>query len=260
MVPPSPPGERFAGHVYPQRLPEPRDIRPGAAAPWAGLPAAARRDIAVATVVERLLASGRRGDPPDQPRELVGVAEAIAREITRRSAVLVALFEADGETRVVLTRRSAALRHHRLEIALPGGRANPGETMRAAALREAHEEVRLDPGAVTVVGWLSPLATFASGSAMWPVVGTLAAPPQLVPDPTEVERAFTVALADLAANGAFVEERWRRDGRPGADGDGFVPIDFFKVPGDLIWGATARVLSELLCVALDVAWPGGFGA
>ena len=71
--------------------------------------------------------------------------------------------------------------------------------------------------------------------------------------PGEVDRVFSVALADLLADGAFVEERWRRsDPRPGADDDGFFPIYFFRVPGDLIWGATARVLVELLAIATGV--------
>ncbi|MDE3065861.1 MAG: CoA pyrophosphatase, partial [Acidobacteriota bacterium] len=196
--------------------------------------------------------------PPD-PAELA--AGAGPRAVTRRSAVLVALFEHDGETEVVLTRRSLALRHHRGEIALPGGRSDPGESPVATALREAREEVGLDPATATPVGWLSPLVTFASGSAIWPIVATTPARPDLVADPTEVDRVFTVPLADLAAEGAFVEERWRRDeARPGTDAEGFIPIAFFKVPGDLVWGATARVLTELVCVALDVAWSSGLEA
>ncbi|MGH9019769.1 MAG: NUDIX hydrolase, partial [Acidimicrobiales bacterium] len=126
----------------------------------------------------------------------------------------------------------------------------------ATALREAHEEVDLDPAAVRPLTWLTPIATFASGSSIWPIVGVLERPPTLTPDPREVDRVFSVALRDLVADGAFVEERWRRDDpRPGTDDDGFFPIYFFRVPGDLIWGATARVLTELACVALDVDWP-----
>jgi len=233
------------------------DVRPGAPAPWADLTLDARRGLALATVVDRLRASGRVGDAPDTPRELSGGSAGPAAAVTRRSAVLVALFEEDGETEVVLTRRSLELRHHRGEIAFPGGRADAGESLLATALREAHEEVGLDPAEVTPVGWLHPLVSFVSASAIWPMVGTLARRPDLVPDPVEVERAFAVALSDLVGDGAFVEERWRREGRPGVDDEGFVPINFFMVPGDLIWGATARVLTELLCVALGVAWPGG---
>ncbi len=253
--------ERFGGHVFAQRLPEVAEVVPGAPAPWAQLSPLARRGLTLDTVLGRLEASGRVGATPEEVVELTGVDPAVRGAISRRSAVLVALFEREGETEVVLTRRSFELRHHRGEIALPGGRSDPGESTWDTATREAREEVGLDPTALTSAGWLTPIATFASGSAIWPVVGTLAAAPLLVPDPAEVERAFTVPLADLAADGAFVEERWRRDERrPGVDEHGYVAISFFKVPGDLIWGATARVLNELVCVALDVAWPGRIGA
>jgi 8-oxo-dGTP pyrophosphatase MutT (NUDIX family) len=254
------PDDRFGGHRFPQRLPEPSDLRAGGPAPWAGLAPEARRQLNLARVVSRLVSAGRAGDAPGEPAELSAAPGGSARP-ARRSAVLVALFEDAGETEVVLTRRSLALRHHRGEIALPGGRSDPGETVTATALREAREEVGLDPASVRPVGWLSPIVTFASGSAIWPVVAVLDGRPDLVADPIEVDRVFTVALSDLGAEGAFVEERWRRDERrPGADDEGFVPIQFFKVPGDLIWGATARVLTELLCVVLDVPWSGGLGA
>jgi 8-oxo-dGTP pyrophosphatase MutT (NUDIX family) len=170
--------------------------------------------------------------------------------------VLVALFEESGESHVVLTRRSFAMRSHRGEIALPGGRSHGAETPTATALREAHEEVGLDPSAVTPFAWLSPIATFASGSAIFPIVGFLPARPELVIEPSEVDRAFSVALSDLVADGTFLEELWRRPiARPGADEEGFFPLYFFKVPDDLIWGATARVLTELLCLVTGVPWP-----
>jgi 8-oxo-dGTP pyrophosphatase MutT (NUDIX family) len=168
----------------------------------------------------------------------------------------VALFEEDGETHVVLTRRSFSLREHRGEIALPGGRSDDGETPVATALREAREEVGIEEASVRVAGWLSPLVTLAFGSAIWPVIGFLERRPVMVIDPSEVERAFTASLAELLADDAFLEERWRRElARPGADADGFFPIYFFRVPGDLVWGATARVLTELLCVVTGVEWP-----
>ncbi len=193
---------------------------------------------------------------PTAESAVAEVVDAQARPITRRSAVLVALFEEDGETHLVLTRRSFTLREHRGEIALPGGRSDEGETPIETALREAREEVGLDESSVETIGWLSPLITFAFGSSIWPVIGVLGTRPTFVIDPAEVERVFTVSLAELLAEGAFVEEQWRRD-RPrfGADAKGYFPIYFFRVPGDLIWGATARVLTELLCVVTGVEWP-----
>jgi len=78
----------------------------------------------------------------------------------------------------------------------------------------------------------------------------------MVTDPSEVDRAFTVSLAELLADGTFLEERWRRQLAQRTSGpDGYFPIYFYRVPGDLIWGATARVLTELLCVVTGVEWP-----
>jgi 8-oxo-dGTP pyrophosphatase MutT (NUDIX family) len=170
--------------------------------------------------------------------------------------VLVALFEEDGETQLVLTRRSFTMREHRGEIALPGGRSGDDESPVATALREAREEVGIDEQSVRVIGWLSPLATYALRSAIWPVVGFLDDRPVMVIDPGEVDRAFTVSMRDLLADGAFLEERWRRPSEwPRVDANGYFPIYFYRVPGDIIWGATARVLTELLCVVTGVEWP-----
>lgn len=250
---------RFEGHEYPQRVPEPGQIRAGRPAPWADLDASQRRGLTLAHVEARLKSAGRLFEVaplPVEVAELAVVADGANQPITARSAVLVALFEEDGETRVVLTRRSFDLRHHQGEIALPGGRSDDGESPVDTALREAREEVGLESEHVKVVGWLSPIVTFALGSSIWPIVGRVAEPPELVPGLGEVDRVFTVALSDLLADGAFVEELWRRDApRPGADVEGFFPIYFFRVPSDLIWGATARILTELLCVAVDVEWP-----
>jgi 8-oxo-dGTP pyrophosphatase MutT (NUDIX family) len=250
---------RFEGHDYPQTIPEPDDIQPGGPAPWSTLPEQERTGLGLELVESRLKSAQRHlatSTIPGDPSEMAAVADAERKPITRRSAVLVALFEEDGETHLVLTRRSFAMRQHRGEIALPGGRSDAGETPVATALREAREEVGIDEGSVEAVGWLSPIVTFASGSAIWPVVGLLGGRPELVADPSEVDRAFTVSLAELLSDGAFIEERWRRaDARPGADADGYFPIYIYRVPGDLVWGATARVLTELLCVVTGVEWP-----
>lgn len=249
--------QRFEGHEFPQVIPEPDQVEPGRAAPWENRDRSIALDLA--SIERRFRDTGRHfslAELPGDPLELIAVADALRQPITRRSAVLVALFERDGESQVILTRRSFALRNHRGEIAFPGGLSDAGETPQATALREAHEEVDLDPTLVTPIGWLSPLVTFASGSAIWPIVGTLGEVPTLVAQPGEVDRVFTVSLAELLDDEAYLEERWRRaNPRPGSDVEGFFPMTFFRVPGDLIWGATARVLTELLCVVTEVEWP-----
>ena len=250
---------RFPGHVFPQIIPVPDYIQPGSPAPWSQLSELARSGFSLEKVEAALRSSKRHLDDspiPGDPIEMAAVADARKQVITRRSAVLVALFEEDGEAHVILTRRSFEMRHHSGEVALPGGRSDLNETPVTTALREAQEEVGLDLSTVRTIGWLSPIVTFASGSAIWPVVAIVDKRPELVPDPVEVDRAFTIALKDLVADEKFLEERWRRDlARPGSDEEGYFPLYFFAVPGDIIWGATARVLTELLCLLCGVPWP-----
>lgn len=251
---------RFEGHEYPQSIPEPEHVMAGGPAPWSLLSREKRQGVTLERVEEQLRSNERHLDVapvPGDPMEMALVIDGPQRPVTRRSAVLVALFEEDGEAHVILTRRSLELRHHRGEIALPGGRSEVGETPIETALREANEEVGLEPARVLPIGWLSPIVTFASSSAIWPVVGLLSERPTLTADPAEVERAFTISLSELLSDGSFAEERWRRsEPRPGADADGYFPIYFYRVPEDLIWGATARVLTELLCLVTGVEWPG----
>jgi 8-oxo-dGTP pyrophosphatase MutT (NUDIX family) len=251
--------ERFAGHIFPQVIPEPLDVRPGARAPWADLPAPQREGLTLDLVTSRLEERGHSfatSQQPEVPAELTIVRDAPAKLVTRRSAVLAALYEEKGECHIVLTRRSSNLRVHQGEIALPGGGQEGAETPIETALRETEEEVGLASSLVTPVAWLSPIVTFASWSSIWPIVGSISTVPTFTVDPSEVDRVFSVSLKDLVAEGAFVEEHWRREQpRVGADDDGYFPIYFFKVPGDVIWGATARIVTELLCLATGAAWP-----
>jgi 8-oxo-dGTP pyrophosphatase MutT (NUDIX family) len=170
--------------------------------------------------------------------------------------VLALLFEQGGETRVVLTRRAAHLRTHTGEVSFPGGRLDAGETPEAGALRESAEEVGLDPADVEVVGRLTPLVTFSSTASITPVVAVLTGVPRLIANPHEVEHVFDVSLAELAADGVFREERWIVPGRtlPMAESgeDGSFPVWFFELPHDTVWGATARMLVEVLRIVLAV--------
>ncbi len=248
-----------ADHVTPpQVIPRPPGARPGVGAPWADVAPAARRDLGLTRVLGMLERRGQLGpvggEGSDRPPPWVEVAPDPAAGPPIPAAVLVPLFEEGGETRVVLTRRSSALRAHRGEVSFPGGRVSPGETAAAAALREADEEIALSPGSVRVAGWLHPVLTFVSGSLIFPVVGVLGGRPEVTANPAEVERVFDVALADLVAEGTFYEERWAVPGRPvPGTADGSFPVWFFEAAGEIIWGATARMLYELLSLALGVA-------
>jgi 8-oxo-dGTP pyrophosphatase MutT (NUDIX family) len=229
----------------PQIIPRPEGHRPGPPSPWHGLDDAARHGLSV----ERVVGTVSGGDPVlGHPREydVAGL---------RPSAVLVAVFDEarSGEASVVLTRRAPTLRSHTHQVSFPGGRIDPGESAQDAALREAWEEVGIPPGAISLAGPLPPLATFAGGSAIAPWLGTLDAPPELHPNPAEVERAFTVPLADLVADGCHWSELW-----PFPEG-GERDIHFFDLPEDVVWGATARILVGLLCRVLGVREPDRWG-
>ena len=226
-----------------QVIPRPADAAPGPPSPWAHLPAEARRP-SVADVVRGL----REGGPPGPSRWEPPVG-------ARRSAVLVPLFDEDGLAHVILTRRSWHLRNHKGEVSFPGGRQEEGETLVEAALREAEEEIALDTGSVEVVGELDHLATFVSNSSIVPFVGVLPGRPAvLVPNPVEVEAVVVVPLAELLSDGVHRTELWAFPAQTGIDG--VRPMHFFELDGDTVWGATARVLMNLLTRTLGMPHPG----
>ena len=162
----------------------------------------------------------------------------------RPAAVLCALFEDDGQAQVVLTRRSSRLRSHTGQVSFPGGRLDPGETALACALREAREEVGLDPPPSTCSPACRRCASWPTRRRSCRSSAPCPAGPVLRPNPAEVERAFTVSLAELSDPDVYREEIWTFP--DGTDR----PMYFFELVGDTVWGATARMLYELLDVVL----------
>jgi 8-oxo-dGTP pyrophosphatase MutT (NUDIX family) len=247
--------------VPPQVIPRPATWRLGDPAPWAALSEGERSGLDLGRVRAALAASGQSGPVPDDigsdgilgPSILVNETHAAAQTLVVNAAVLAVLFEEAGEARVILTRRSSSLRSHRGEVSFPGGRLDPGEDAPTAALREAFEEIALDPALVRVEGWIHPVLTVVSGSLVMPIVASVAERPLLVASPAEVERVFDVSLRDLAGLETFHEEHWSMPGRqiPGSADSSF-PVWFFEVAGEMIWGATARMIHDLLTVVLGV--------
>ena len=222
----------------PQIIPRPSRSRPGPGAAWSRPGARVPEQITLADVRE---AFARRPEVAPLPSEMPGITlPALPGQSRRPAAVLCALFEEDGQCEVVLTRRSSRLRSHTHQVSFPGGRIDPGEEPVEAALREAHEEVGIDPRTVDVFGQLSKLHTVSNPAPITPFVGALPGRPELRPNPAEVERAFSVQLVELASPDVYREELWTFP-------DGVErPMSFFELIGDTVWGATARMLTELL--------------
>jgi 8-oxo-dGTP pyrophosphatase MutT (NUDIX family) len=178
----------------------------------------------------------------------------------RASAVLAPFYELDGELRVVLTRRSWGLRSHTGEVSFPGGRADEGESPSEAALREAYEEIRLDPADVEILGELDHLMTVTSRSFIVPLVAVLRGVPELHPNPDEVDAVLHVPVHELLLDDVYREEQWVFETPPPwVPPDAVVPdgpveraIFFFELVGDTVWGATAAMLRHLLGLALDL--------
>jgi len=177
----------------------------------------------------------------DRLRELLLAPEEIARPdvaATRDAAVLVPLYLERGELHAVLTRRHAELRRHGGEISFPGGRQeSDAEDLLDAALREAEEEIGLAREAVALVGGLTPVPTFVSGYVIYPFVALIEPSRPWLPSEHEVEAVLECSLAELAAS-----RRRQRISRDGVS----LTADAYAVGDELVWGATARIVGELL--------------
>ncbi len=159
----------------------------------------------------------------------------------RPAAVLVPLYQDAAEWHVLFTERTHKVEHHKGQVSFPGGRADPGDADRVAtALREADEEVGLKPEHVTVLGQLDELLT-TSQYRVTPVVGVFPWPYPFVLSALEVDEAFGVPLRWLA-DPAHVEVEQRHSPATGMP----VEVYYFRCPGHTIWGATARIVVNLL--------------
>jgi len=145
---------------------------------------------------------------------------------------------AGGDVHVVLTRRRDDLRRHAGEISFPGGRADPEDAdLRETALREAEEEIGLARDGVEIVGALQPTPTIATGYAVYPFVGLIEPGQSWRPAEAEVAAVLEFSLGQLRAG--YGRRRMMRRGVP-------FRTDTYVVGEHLVWGATARMLGDLL--------------
>lgn len=198
----------------------------GGAQRWSLAAGAYHRAVADFEALRRRLRQDQPGGPP------AGETPA---------SVLVPIVARAGGCYLLLTRRTDGLTNHRGEIAFPGGRAEPGETSLDTALREAGEELGIAPADVEIFGALPGVGTNVSRFWVTPWVGALrnGAREGVVVNPAEVADLLEVPLATLTAPGVRREQRFIR-------GRFVVASPAFDTDAGTIWGATARIVAELL--------------
>jgi len=154
------------------------------------------------------------------------------------AAVLLPMFGHSDDPGLVFTERRSDLRRHAGEISFPGGRQDtPDEPLITTAIREAQEEVGLDPADVKVIGALPPVGTFVTGYKVHPFVGLIPEGLRFRPNPHEVATVLPFRLRELRAG--FAMRRLVRRGIP-------IRTPTYVVGEHVIWGVTARILAELL--------------
>jgi 8-oxo-dGTP pyrophosphatase MutT (NUDIX family) len=153
------------------------------------------------------------------------------------AAVLIPIHGWPESPGLVFTERRSDLSRHAGEVSFPGGRRDPGEELLETALREAEEEIGLSRDQVQVAGALPPIGTFVTNYKVFPFVGLIERSLRFEPNPAEVEDVLVASLDDLVAG--YGRRRLVRRGVP-------IKTDTYVIGDALIWGATARILGELL--------------
>lgn len=160
----------------------------------------------------------------------------------RRAAVLLPLCQERGETRVLFTRRTDTVEHHKGQISLPGGREDAGDSgLLATALRETEEELGIPPDRIEILGALDDAYTVVSGFVITPYVGVLPHPIPLRISPHEIAEVLTVPLSTFRdPSRVRVEEREREGER--------IQVYFYHHGRHEIWGATGRIMKNFIDV------------
>lgn len=156
------------------------------------------------------------------------------------AAVLVLFVYRDGVPALVFGKKTEDVPHHKGQFSFPGGvvQHSDGSSVEAA-LREAREEIGLEPGTVEVLGLFDDMPTTVTNFVITPVLGLAVGPPVFRPDGREIERVIEIPLDHLLRPDAFRVEHWERDGVRR-------PVMFVSYGEDVVWGTTGRILRELL--------------
>ena len=158
-----------------------------------------------------------------------------------QSAVLLLIYEENGNICFMLTERTQTVEHHRGQISLPGGAQEPDENLSDTALRETEEELGILVDNIKILGALTPLFVSITGFMIYPFIGVITVPLNVIPEPSEVAAVFSVNMNDLINDTNMkTESRILR----GYD----VDIPYFSLSGHKVWGATAMILSEFKAI------------
>jgi len=160
---------------------------------------------------------------------------------SRVAAALLLLYPRDSDLALPLTVRASGLARHAGQVSLPGGAMDPGETLAQTALREATEEIGVDPSTVRILGELTPVHVIVSGFTLHPIVAVSDRRPDFVAAPGEVEEILEVSLDDLRDASRIGRGTRIREGVA-------VEYPYFDLLGHQVWGATAMVLGEFICL------------
>lgn len=166
-------------------------------------------------------------------------------EGAKDGAALLLVYPHDDTVHVALTVRGSGLRNHTGQVSLPGGRVDTGETVEAAALREAQEEIGVEPDTVEILGRLTPLHIPVSGFLLHPVVGSTSMRPAFQRAEWEVARIIEAPVS-LLTNPSIVKHEMRTRTVKGQPID--VNVPYYDIDGEKVWGATAMVLSEFCAI------------
>lgn len=160
------------------------------------------------------------------------------RPIGTPAAVLIPFLRSGDDWSVVFTRRSDNLRRHSGEISFPGGMVDEGEDSKAAALREAHEELGISSESCDILGKLPAVHTVVSGVLIDPWIAVITQN-EFEPSPSEIEEVLRVPLSVLMDPSSYRVQRFIRSGH-------IFPSPAFDVGDVTIWGATARIVRSLI--------------